>query len=298
VVKNSSRLAYQTTERENRKHIKSDRLFNKAGQLSQVLLLILGVFGYFYTVLPVYQKSLLDEDIAQKTLELRAKEKQSIALTSEIESKQKDLLEKDRKMVLLTEEVSKKQKDLVEKDRQIGVVKSEVITAKSEALLNYEKLRIEYILKASSKFATCVVSVNDQDLDGSELDKCRNQIARDLKINFPLLHPKDAELFLTLLKIQAQEFAPKYQVHFNGLKSKLETLETNRITIDREVSEFEKIKDDSVMHAVNRSRLNSKLRQIEFESLVTRHETHEQFRKIANEASRKLYLEFIYKVAK
>jgi hypothetical protein len=35
-------------------------------------MLMLAIFGYFYTVLPIYQKSLLDEEIAKKSLELNA----------------------------------------------------------------------------------------------------------------------------------------------------------------------------------------------------------------------------------
>ena len=42
----------------------------RASSLSQPLLLCLAVFGYFYTVLPIYQKELLSEQIAKKEIEL------------------------------------------------------------------------------------------------------------------------------------------------------------------------------------------------------------------------------------
>lgn len=48
-----------------------DGWLNRLSHLSQIGLLITALFGYIYTVLPVYQKSLLDEQIAQKELELR-----------------------------------------------------------------------------------------------------------------------------------------------------------------------------------------------------------------------------------
>lgn len=48
-----------------------DVLLQRLANGSQLALVLLALFGYFYTVLPVYQKALLDEDIAKKTLELR-----------------------------------------------------------------------------------------------------------------------------------------------------------------------------------------------------------------------------------
>jgi hypothetical protein len=47
-----------------------DTWLTRASSLSQPLLLCLAVFGYFYTVLPVYQKELLSEQIAAKEIEL------------------------------------------------------------------------------------------------------------------------------------------------------------------------------------------------------------------------------------
>jgi len=51
-----------------------DVALQRLSHASQLGLLLLAIFGYFYTVLPIYQKSLLDEEIAKKTLELRAME--------------------------------------------------------------------------------------------------------------------------------------------------------------------------------------------------------------------------------
>lgn len=46
--------------------------YAKLAAVAQVLMLVLVGFGYWYTVLPVYQKSLLDEEIAKKTIELNS----------------------------------------------------------------------------------------------------------------------------------------------------------------------------------------------------------------------------------
>ncbi|MBC7755841.1 MAG: hypothetical protein H7Z20_04195 [Bdellovibrio sp.] len=45
---------------------------SRFSHFSQIGLLVVAVFGYVYTVLPVYQKSLLDEQIAHKEIELTA----------------------------------------------------------------------------------------------------------------------------------------------------------------------------------------------------------------------------------
>lgn len=51
-----------------------DKAMSRIANASQLGLLLLAAFGYFYTVIPVYQKSLLDEEIARKTIELKAKD--------------------------------------------------------------------------------------------------------------------------------------------------------------------------------------------------------------------------------
>lgn len=52
-----------------------DLYLSRLSHLSQMGLLIVAVIGYFYTVVPLYQKSLLDEQIAQKELELKSQQK-------------------------------------------------------------------------------------------------------------------------------------------------------------------------------------------------------------------------------
>lgn len=60
--------------RSNAQKISIDLYLLRLSYLSQIGLLIVATIGYFYTVVPLYQKSLLDEQIAQKELALRAKE--------------------------------------------------------------------------------------------------------------------------------------------------------------------------------------------------------------------------------
>ncbi|MGO1000795.1 hypothetical protein [Lysobacter sp. CA196] len=74
-----------------------DRWSSRASNLSQVLMLLLVAFGYFYTVRPVYQKDLLEEDLAKLTLESdriakqnKAAEVRSTRLQTEISSLQSE----------------------------------------------------------------------------------------------------------------------------------------------------------------------------------------------------------------
>ncbi|VAW13826.1 hypothetical protein MNBD_BACTEROID05-490, partial [hydrothermal vent metagenome] len=47
-----------------------DNLLSRSSHVAQIVLVAVAVFGYFYTVVPVYQKDLLSEQISQKELEL------------------------------------------------------------------------------------------------------------------------------------------------------------------------------------------------------------------------------------
>lgn len=61
-----------------------DVILGRVANAAQLGLLLLAAFGYFYTVIPVYQKSLLDEEIAKKTLELNARNNELQSKTIEL----------------------------------------------------------------------------------------------------------------------------------------------------------------------------------------------------------------------
>lgn len=64
---------------------KIDLWISRVSHFSQIGILVVAIFGYFYTVIPLYQKSILDEEIAKKTLELQT-------LKNEIYTKQRKAL--------------------------------------------------------------------------------------------------------------------------------------------------------------------------------------------------------------
>lgn len=50
---------------------KFDLWLGRSSHIAQIILVGVAVFGYFYTIRPIYQNQLLNEDIAKKELELR-----------------------------------------------------------------------------------------------------------------------------------------------------------------------------------------------------------------------------------
>jgi len=61
-----------------------DQNLSRASHIAQIVLVCVAVFGYFFTVRPVYQKELLAEDVAQKQVELQSLREQIKAARKEI----------------------------------------------------------------------------------------------------------------------------------------------------------------------------------------------------------------------
>lgn len=79
---------------------RTDKIFLRCAQTAQILGIVVAVFGYIFTVRPVYQKQLLDEQIAQRTIELREK-------TALIAERGKELAATNAKLGEVTAQLSK-----------------------------------------------------------------------------------------------------------------------------------------------------------------------------------------------
>lgn len=75
-----------------------DTWLERTSQVAQVAIAAVAIFGYFYTVRPVYQKEMLTESIAEKQLEVSKLERARGKLESLIISKDKLLSEHDEKI--------------------------------------------------------------------------------------------------------------------------------------------------------------------------------------------------------
>lgn len=63
---------------------KLDQNLSRGSHIAQIVLVCVAVFGYFFTVRPVYQKELLAEDVALKQMELQSLREQIKAARKEI----------------------------------------------------------------------------------------------------------------------------------------------------------------------------------------------------------------------
>ncbi len=77
---------------------KIDVFLSRVSHVSQFVLVAFAIFGYFYTVRPIYQKEVLSEDIAKKEVELS--KLKTAMLSSQKSIEQNKALRKDRRAAL------------------------------------------------------------------------------------------------------------------------------------------------------------------------------------------------------
>ncbi|WP_068871150.1 hypothetical protein [Edwardsiella tarda] len=184
---------------------KIDVWSTRIANFSQLGVLTLAVFGYFYTVLPVYQKSLLDEEIAKKTLELESKDKKINEFNQIL---------KDRALELkaLSEQV-----DVAKKDADVA--KTSLRTMQGKYSKQYSELRIhlfgQFISLAYDKCAKlkwekktlgkCLNEVIDSkemsELNSSDINKLRKTVATELPIMINNYNTKKSEYDSHLMEI-------------------------------------------------------------------------------------------------
>ncbi|WP_353247713.1 hypothetical protein [Salinisphaera sp. T31B1] len=92
---------------------KLDIALTRASHLSQILLVLFAIFGYFYTVRPIHQNQVLSEKISRKEMqlkkfqhELKEKVADATALTSEIKNLKSRRGEEERNVERLKDRVA------------------------------------------------------------------------------------------------------------------------------------------------------------------------------------------------
>ncbi len=253
-----------------------DRWFGRASHTSQVLLLLLGVFGYFYTVLPIYQKSLLDEDIAQKTLEIREQEKRVAALNAEIR---------------------RKQSELIERDQQVTAARSIAINAKNETRSTYVKLRMEYVSAAVVQLRNCTSPFHNREPDGAELSKCPPDVLQRVDYQFSDLKREDVQLFTSILRKKVAELDPQFQKIVSEYRAKLDATQSERQNLDKQWADIKAAGVASgpkpAGYFKQSTDLIIKLSEAEFAPTKLRNEAYSQYRKMleraGDEVSRSFY---------
>lgn len=230
-----------------------DTTLIRLANLSQVGLLALAIFGYFYTVLPVYQKSLLDEEIAKKTLELNSVEKKITSLESE-------LSEKNLKLANLNTSLFLAQKDLGKSRAEIGTLHNKVDSQYSELrirlLEEFELLTIKLCpLPAlpDNGFASCV---NEKVLSSENLSALtapdRKRLQLLVSIESESLHAKWREFKKGLQQQRVENEQMK-----NELMKKCEELKASEEYKDK----AKKINTD-LQCSINAENYNSNIRKL------------------------------------
>lgn len=98
------------------------KFLQNLANISQVLLVCLAFFGYFYTVRPIYQKDLLEEKVAKKELQLselmkgveQAKREKTMLINENA-----DLHKKNREMRLVVKDLMKEKESLANQMTQL-----------------------------------------------------------------------------------------------------------------------------------------------------------------------------------
>lgn len=134
----------ETSEKKN----KLSRFLQNLANFCQVLLVGLAFFGYFYTVRPIYQKELLEEDIAKKELQLKEQEKgveQAKREKTMLINEDAFLNKQNREMRLAVEGLSKEKESM---DNQIARLKASLSMLNS----SYDKIRTDLRINVMTYF--------------------------------------------------------------------------------------------------------------------------------------------------
>lgn len=146
-----------------------DTFLQRLAWSSQIILVVAGVFGYFLTVRPVHQKQLLDEQIAERTISLKA-------ATSDLQKLQAE----GARLQAANEQLAR-----------------DATSSKNEAAQVYEELRSNLALKLLSIPGECTVRDSVTPKIPAEIPRCVEQfVDREIAQQ---LRPADRELLRTIL---------------------------------------------------------------------------------------------------
>lgn len=199
---------------------KLDIWSTRIANLSQLGVLILAVFGYFYTVLPVYQKSLLDEEIAKKTLELESKDKKISDINQKLEERANELKS-------LSDEVNKAKEDA-------SLAKTSLRTMQGKYSKQYSELRIHLF----SQFINLAYSqCYELNWDKQTLSRCFNKVAESNEIKE--LNKADISKLKKSITNEIPNFISSYNIKKNELDRKLQEIKNKLNEVEAECN-FEK----------------------------------------------------------
>jgi hypothetical protein len=105
---------------------KGDKVLLRITQCAQIIGIAVAILGYIFTVRPVYQKQLVDEQIAKATIELTALKTEIAVKEAEVGAKVAEIAGKEKQLRDLGFDLKKAQTRLVESGKRQGELYSEL----------------------------------------------------------------------------------------------------------------------------------------------------------------------------
>lgn len=137
----------------------NDVLLNRLSKLAQIATPILAVFGFWYTVLPLYSKAVLEEQVAQTQLELNHQKNELFTLESSIATKQHKVEELTRYIAIEEERSSALQEEINDLSKQRAAAEDTALKASIESNRLYQEMRASVLTAALNDAALCFTSV-------------------------------------------------------------------------------------------------------------------------------------------
>lgn len=153
---------------------KIDTYLSRISHVSQFVLVAFAIFGYFYTVRPIYQKELLSEDIASKQVELNS-------LGQELSKKNQQLKNQKDKEISLLNNIADLKNSFVLATDELKSIQLQVANSKLE--LDKQKKFINALTVKNKKYLSDTYFENFSGLVSQYyLKKIYTSMAKDNKI--------------------------------------------------------------------------------------------------------------------
>lgn len=174
--------------------------WSKLGNGSQVALLLFAIFGYFYTVQPIHQKELLDEQIAEKEIQLKRQESKIAGAIAQKESlrRENEAAKRDRQTV----EAVLAEAQVSATRAHLDLSSERIRSSQARADLVYERERAELL----QGFVRAAESACPFVIEG--LRQCLMRVAAT--DSFKNFRPEDKSLLLGWLGIEARSAIEKF----------------------------------------------------------------------------------------
>ena len=133
-----------------------DVSLQRLANASQLGLLLLAIFGYLYTVLPIYQKSLLDEEIAKKTLEFNAMQARVDSVEAQLKSRELELSGMNKKLSDLRASADRAQTEVGKLRTDVGAQYAELLPRLLQDFFSLSYAVCKDSISSDQSFADCI----------------------------------------------------------------------------------------------------------------------------------------------